>query len=174
MGLKGNQSGTTPATLVCAASLTVAFYLLSSMVLLSTAIAWLSVNFSGPLPHLLGFAVGVLSLLDAIVLLFLIGLKHLRQTLGFIFLILAVITLLVSIALLVPFIIAFVNFCEDCNETEQTQVCVDLCNNECCFRDMSRPILLVFITFSALALFSSLLGMLVSASYLWSGHRKQQ
>ena len=51
--------------------------------------------------------------------------------------------------------------------------CVESCFDECCFRDMSRPILIVFIAFSALALFSSILGILVSASYLLSGHKKQ-
>ena len=174
MGVKGNnKGGPTPVALVCTATLTVAFYVVSSMVLLSTIITWISVEFSGPLPHLLGFAIGILSLIDAIALLLLIGLKNLRQTLGFISLILTVVTLLVSIALLIPFLISFANFCEDCTQEEQTMDCVNMCFGECCFRDMSRPILIVFIAFSALALFSSILGILVSASYLRSGHRKQ-
>ena len=174
MGVKGNnKSGPIPVPLMCTATLTVAFYLISSMVLLSTIITWISVEFSGPLPHLLGFAVGILSLIDAIALLLLIGLKSLRQTLGFISLILTVVTLLVSIALLIPFLISFASFCEDCTQEEQTVDCVNSCFDECCFRDMSRPILIVFIAFSVLALFSSILGILVSASYLFSGHRKQ-
>ena len=174
MGVKGNnKGGPTPLALVCTATLTVALYLVSSMVLLSTIIAWISVDFSGPLPHLLGFAVGILSLIDVIALLLLIGLKNLRQTLGFLTLILTVITLLVSIALLIPFLISFANFCEDCDLEEKTMDCVDLCYDECCFRDMSRLISIVFIAFSALALFSSILGVLVSVSYLRFSHRKQ-
>lgn len=174
MGVKGNnKNGSPSAVLVCIATLTVAFYVISSMVLLSTIITWISVKFSGPLPHLLGFAVGILSLIDAVALLLLIGLKSLRQTLGFLTLILTVVTLLVSIALLIPFLISFVSFCEDCTQEEETMDCVNSCFGECCFRDMSRPILIVFIAFSALALFSSILGVFVSASYLWPRHRKQ-
>lgn len=172
-GMGSTKGGSTPIALVCTATLTVGFYLISSMVLLSTIITWISVAFSGPLPHLLGFALGLLSLIDAIALLLLIGVKNLRQTLGFISLIVTVVTLLVSIALLIPFLISFANFCEDCTQEEQTIDCVDSCNDECCFRDMSRPILIVFLAFSALALFSSILGVLVSASYLCTGHRKQ-
>ena len=174
MGVKGNdKSGSMSVARVCIAILTVAFYLISSMVLLSTIITWISVEFTGPLPHLLGFAIGILSLIDAVALLLLIGLKNMRQTLGFLSLILTVVTLLVLIALLIPFLISFANFCEDCTQEERTVDCVESCFDECCFRDMSRPILIVFVAFSALALFSSILGILVSASYLLSGHKKQ-
>ena len=171
MGRKSNGRGSTPAALVCTATLTVAGYLISSMVLLSTIITWLSVDFSGPLPHLLAFVIGILSLIDAIFLLFLIGLN--KQSLGFLSLIVTVVTLLACIALLIPFLINFVNFCEDCTQEEETQDCVDSCFNECCFRDMSRPILIVFVAFSALALLSSIVGIVVSASYVFRGHRKQ-
>ena len=173
MGRVGNERGATPLSLVCIAILNVALFLVSSMVLLSTIITWLSVKFSGPLPHLLGFAIGVLSLVDAVVLLLLIGLKNLRQTMGFLSLILTVVTLLTSIALLIPFLVYFTNFCEDCTQEEQTQDCVASCSFECCFKDMSRPILIVFIAFSGLALFSSIVGALVSVSYLCTGRRKQ-
>ena len=173
MGRAGNERGPAPFALVCIATLNVALFLISSMVLLSTIITWLSIKFSGPLPHILGFAIGILSLIDAIVLLFLIGVRNLRQTMGFLSLISTVITLLASVALLIPFLIYFTNFCEDCTQEEQTQDCVDSCFYECCFRDMSRPILIVFIAFSALALFSSIVGVLVSVSYLCTGRRKQ-
>ena len=173
MGRAGNDGGATPLALVCIATLNVALFLVSSMVLLSTIITWLSIEFSGPLPHLLGFAIGILSLIDAVVLLLLMGLSNLRKTMGFLSLILTVVTLLASIALLIPFLIYFTNFCEDCTQEEQTQDCVDSCVYECCFKDMSRPILIVFIAFSALALFSSIVGVLVSVSYLCTGRRKQ-
>lgn len=173
MGRKGSGSGSTRFLLVCTATLNVALFLVSSMILLSTIITWLSVNFSGPLPHLLGFAIGVLSFADAVALLLLIGIKKHRQTLGFISLILTVITFLVSVALLIPLLVSFASFCEACTAVEQTQDCVDTCIYECCFRDLSRPILIVLIASSCLAAISCLLGIAVSLSYLLSGHRKQ-
>lgn len=173
MGRKGSDSGSTPFLLVCSAAIDVTLFLLSSMILLSTIITWLSVEFSGPLPHLLGFIIGILSFVCAIAFLLLIGLKQYRQTFGFISLILTVVTFLASIALLIPLLITFSSFCEDCTALEQTQDCVDTCIYECCFRDMSRPILIVLIASSLLATLSCLLGLVVSLSYLLSGHRKQ-
>ena len=156
-----------PVLVVVMACTTGVLFLLSSMFLLSSIIVWLSLEFSGPLPHILGFVVGVISLLDAFIAILMIGIPHLRKTLGFVFLIASVVSLFASIALLVPFILSFTTFCGDCTQMEHTLECVQACNDECCFTNLSLPLAIVFIVFTAITLLSSLAGIAVAVPYIW-------
>lgn len=156
-----------PVLVVGLACIAAILFLLSSMFLLSSIITWLSLEFSGPLPHIVGFVIGILSLFDAFIAILMIGISHMRKSLGFIFMIMSVITLLTSIGLLVPYILSFTAFCNECNQIEQTSECVDTCSDECCFTDLSMPLAITFITCSCVALFSSLLGLSVSVPYIW-------
>ena len=67
-----------------ATSVLAVIYLLSSMVLLSSINAWLSVDFSGPLPLVLGFLLVIISLVDAVAAILLVGIARIRKTLGYI------------------------------------------------------------------------------------------
>ncbi len=156
-----------PGLVVGVACITAILFLLSAMFLLSSIIIWLSVEFSGPLPHILGFVVGILSLFDAFTAILMIGVSHMRKSLGFIFMIMSVITLLATVALLVPYILSFTAFCSDCDQTELTQECVEACNDECCFTNLSMPLAIIFIACSGVALLSSLLGFSVAVPYIW-------
>ena len=167
-----------PVPVAILASLVSLLYLISAMVLLSSIIAWLSVDFSGPLPHALGFAVGVLSLLGALIGILMVGIPHLRRTFGFIFLATTVVTLFACIGLIVPFIISFASFCQDCDQEERTRECLNSCDDECCFTDVSMPLAIIFIAFTGTALFTSILGTIIAVPYIWyggqnTGSRKQ-
>ena len=132
---------------------------------LSSIIAWISVDFSGPLPHAIGFVLGVLSLVNAIIMIIMIGgASRIRKILAFLLLITSAVTLLTSTVLFIMWITSFLNFCDNCLEPELTYSCVDACNDECCFRDISRPLALVFILFSALTVLCSLAGIGIAVS----------
>lgn len=166
-----------PAFVVGLACITTIAFLISAMFLLSSIIVWLSVDFSGPLPHILGFVIGVLSLLDAFTAILMMGFSQMRKSLGFIFMIMTVITVLASVALLVPYILSFTTFCSDCVEMELTQECVDACDDECCFKNFSMPLAIIFISCSGVTLVSSLLGFSVAVPYIWyayTGHTSKQ
>lgn len=137
-----------------------------SMVLLSSTIAWLSVEFSGPIPHTLGFVLGIFSLINSILAIMMIGITNLRKMLGFVFMVSSATTLLASIALFVLWVMEYVEFCNTCSEPEQTMSCVDLCDDECCFKDTSQPLAILFVIFSALVLVSSLVGVIVAIPYI--------
>jgi len=156
-----------PILIVVFASTVAAFYLISAMVLLSSIIAWLSLEFSPLLPSALAFVIGLLSLLSSFLAILMVGISHLRRILGFVFLALTVVTLLASIGLLTPYAIQFQTFCNDCDQVEHTIQCVDNCNDECCFTEMSMPLALIFITFSAVSLLTSVAGIAVATAHLF-------
>lgn len=148
------------------ASVQVGMSLLCAMVLLSSIIAWISVHFSGPLPHILSFILGLLSLLNGIVTIFMIGITRFKKKVAITSLIVNIVTLLASIALFIPWVMEFESFCKSCSEPQQTQTCIDVCQDECCFIDMSRPIALVMVVFSAFTLLASFVGIVCAAIYL--------
>lgn len=156
-----------PGLVVGVTCITGVLFLLSSMFLLSSIITWLSVEFSGPLPHILGFVLGMLSLLNAFISILLIGISHWSKTLGFVYLLACVVSLLASIGLLIPFILSFLSFCGDCTQTELTFECIQACNDECCFTNLSMPLAIIFIVFSAISLLSSLAGIAAAVPYIW-------
>ena len=163
-----------PVAVVVLASIVAGFYLISSMMLLSSIIAWLSLNFSSAvLPSALAFVIGFLSLVGSFLAILMVGISHLRRILGFVFLALTIITLLACIGLLTPYAIDFQTFCNDCSRlyTEHTIQCVENCNDECCFTDMSMPLVLIFITFSAVSLLTSIVGIGVAVAHLFFTRR---
>ncbi len=155
-----------PLPVLIATSILAVVFLLSSMVLLSSIIAWLSVDFSGPLPHVLGFLLGILSLVDTVAAILLVGIARIRKTLGYVFAAMCAVTLVASIALFIPWIIAYGSFCNDCTEQEQTLRCVDECDDECCFTESSRPIAVIFIVFSVLTMLCGFIGVGISIPYM--------
>ncbi len=119
---------------------------------------WLSVDFSGPLPHdiMLGFLLGILSLVDVVSA---ILIARIRKTLGYVFAAMCAVTLVASITLSIPWIIAYGSFCYDCTEQEQTLWYVEECDDECCFTVSSRPIAVIFIVFSVLTMLCGFIGV---------------
>lgn len=158
-----------PRSLAALACLVAASSLLCAMVLLSTIVAWLSVEFSGPLPHALGFILGVLSLLNAILAIFMMGLDTLRRSFAFLLLVSSTVSLIAGVALMVPWVISYSSFCEECQEPELTSACVEGCEDECCFRGVSVPLALVFLAASALVVVTSLGGVGVAIPYARRG-----
>jgi len=159
-----------PRLVVCIACITAILFLLSSMCLLSSIIVWLSVDFTGPLPYILGFLVGVLSLFVSFIGILMIGVSHMRKILGYFFLLMSIVTLIASAAVLVPFILSFTTFCTECEQAEQTVECVQACDDECCFTYLSFPLAVTFIAVAGVAVLSSLLGITVSLPYIWFAH----
>ena len=143
-------------------------FLLCGMVLLSSIIVWLSVEFSGPIPHALGFILGLLSLLNCVLAILMIGLAKVRKAFAVVFVIANVLSLLASVALFIPWVILYSEFCEGCTEPEISPSCIQECSDEpeCCFRDTSRPLAVIFVVFSALCLLLSVVGVCVAVPYL--------
>ena len=155
-------------------------YLICAMVLFSSIIAWISLEFSPSLAGPLAFIIGSLSLASAIVGILMEGVTHFRRTLGFIFLLLTVGLILTSVGLLVPFIVIYNGgdssligeICSNCEQLgERTQLCVDECNDECCFTDMSEPLAAVLITFTAISLLASVIGLGTAVAHLFFAFR---
>ncbi len=155
-----------PTAVVITTALLSVVFLLGSMVLLSAVIVWLSLNFSGPIPHALGFILGVLALVNSVLSILMVGVAKIRKVLAFVFLIASGISLLASIALLIPWAVEYASFCEECEEVEQTMSCLDACEDECCFRASSKPLAIIFVAFSALILAASLVGVIIAVPYL--------
>ena len=164
-----------PLPVVILVGLVSIIYLICSMVLLSSIIAWISLDFSPTLAGPLAFVTGTLSLAAAVVGILMEGVTRLRRGLGFLFLLLNVGTILTTIGLLVPFVLIYNGgssdfialFCDDCDQFgEKTQVCVDKCNDECCFTDMSEPLAVILTAFTGGSLLASVLGVGASVAHL--------
>ena len=155
-------------------------YLLCAMVLLSSIVAWISLDFSPNLAGPLAFIIGSLSLISAIVGILMEGFTRFRRFFGFMFLLLTVGLILTSVGLIVPFIILYNGgntslvgeICDDCEQFgKRTQNCVDECNDECCFTDMSEPLATVLIAFTGLSLVASMIGLGTAVAHLFFAFR---
>lgn len=141
-------------------------YLICAMVLLSSIIAWISIHFSGPLPHVVCFILGLLSLTSAVSTILMLGVDQFRRVVTTVTLIFNAVTLVVGICLFVPLAVMYNGFCQDCTQPEQTQACINDCADECCFIDSGRPLLLVMVIFSVFVLLAAAVGIICSALYL--------
>ena len=151
-------------------------YLLCSMALLSTAIAWISLQFTPTLVAPLAFSVGFLSLMAAVIGILMEGVPRVTRFLGFTFLVLTVALILVSIGLLVPFILLYNGgnesligeYCDDCEQFGmRTQTCVDNCDDECCFTELSEPLAIVVIAAGGTSLLNSIVGLGTAIAHLF-------
>lgn len=150
------------------------------MALFSSIIAWLSLDFSVNLAAPLAFIIGFLSLISAIVGILMEGVAHIRRCLGFTFLVLTVALILTSVGLLLPFILLYNGgnesligeICSDCDQFgKRTQTCVDDCEDECCFTDMSELLATVFVAFTGLSLVASVIGLGTAVVHLFFAFR---
>lgn len=155
-----------PIAVIIVTCLIAAIFILNSMFLLSSIIAWISVEFSGPIPHALGFILGILSLINAILSILMVGVERIKKSVALVFISTCIITFLASIGLFVPWVISYASFCQECSEPQQTFTCINECNDECCFMDTSRPLAIIFIVFSALTLLCSIVGICVAVPFL--------
>ena len=174
------MSSKIPLPIVFLVGLVATVYLLCSMALFSSIIAWIALDFSSNIAAPLAFVVGFLSLLGAVIGILMEGVTRIRRCLGFTFLILAVAIILTSIGLLIPFILlynggnsSFIGeFCDDCEQFgKRTQACVDICDDECCFTDMSEPLAIVLVAASGLSLVASVIGLGTSVAHLFFAFR---
>ena len=170
------MSSKIPTVVIVLAGIIATIYLICSMTLLSSIIAWLSLEFSIELPCALSFVIGTLSLLGGILAILMVGISRLRRVLGLVFLIVAVIVVMAGVGLVVPFALTYLGgderligqICNDCNELGRaTQQCVDLCNDECCFVNMSEPLILVFVAATGTAVVNSIVGLAVGVVHLY-------
>ena len=108
------------------------------------------------------------------------GVTHFRRTLGFVFLLLTVGLILTNVGLLVSFIFIYSGgdssligeIYSDCDGLgERTQSCVDECNDECCFTDMSEPLAAVLIAFTGISLITSVIGLETAVAHLFFAFR---
>lgn len=151
-------------------------YLLSSMALLSSIIAWISVDFSLELPCALSFAVGTLSLVASFLAVLMVEVARLKRTLGFLFLLVAVVVVMVGVGLVVPFVLSYLDgderiigrVCSECEDLGRaTPRCVELCNDECCFLNLSEPLILVFVAATGAAIVNSVLGLALGLVHVY-------
>ena len=178
------MSGKLPIPVVVLAAMVATLYLISSMGLFSSIIAWISLEFVVDYAGPLAFVIGTLSLAAAIVAILMVGISRLRQALLLLFVILAVITVLASLGLGVLFGLYYIgdeddfiggDICDDCEQLGmETQECVDSCNDECCFTDMSGPLAIVFLAFTATALIASILGLIIAVYQTCTSGGKQR
>ena len=170
------MSSKIPLLVVVLVALVSTAYILCSMVLLSSIVAWISLDFSNSLAAPLAFVVGILSFFAAFVGILMAGVTRITRCLGFTFLVLTVALILTSIGLLVPFILLYNGgnesvigkFCDDCDEFgKQTQTCVDDCEDECCFTEMSEPLAVVLIASAGLSLVASVVGLGTAIAHLF-------
>lgn len=153
-----------PTFVAVIASVVSAIFLVSAMVLLSAIIIWISLEFSAPIPHALGFILGILSLINSIIAIMVIGVPRIRKTVAFIFLVTSAVSLLAGSALFIPWVLEYTKFCEDCGE--ESLDCVSTCPSECCFTDKSRPLAFTLLVFSAIIIFMSIVGVAVAVPYM--------
>ena len=174
------MSSKVPLPVVFLVGLVATIYLLCSMVLLSSTVAWISLEFTPTLAGPLGFAIGILSLFAAIIGILMEGVTRITRCLGFTFLVLTVTLILVSIGLLVPFVLLYNGanqsligeYCDDCEQFgKKTQTCVDNCDDECCFTDMSEPLATVLIAAAGLSLLTSVVGLGTAIAHLFFSFR---
>jgi len=162
-----------PKIIVTLIGIVNAGYLICAMVLYSSIIAWLSLEFSPSLPAAMAFIVGTLCLATAILGTIMFGGKETKDLFTALFILFSVFVLLASIGLLPPFASEFYsssedhslgNTCDDCAETfgnDATLDCVRDCNDECCFTDLSSPLVRLLLAFVIIALIVSFIGTIV-------------
>ena len=174
------MSSKIPLPVVTLVVLVSTIYLICSMVLFSSIIAWISLEFSTSLAAPLAFIVGVLSLIAAIVGILMEGVARIRRCLGFTFLVLTVALILTTIGLLVPFVLIYNGgntsligeICGDCDDFgKRTQTCVDDCLDECCFTDMSEPLVILLGASTGLSLVASVIGLGTAIAHLFFAFR---
>lgn len=150
------------------------------MVLFSSIVAWISLDFSNSLAAPLALVVGLLSILAAFVGILMTGVTRISRCLGFTFLLLTVALILTSIGLLVPFILLnnggnqslIGEYCDECDQFgKRTQTCVDDCDDECCFTNLSEPLATLLIASAGLSLIASVIGLGSAIAHLFFAFR---
>lgn len=156
-------------------------HLICAMVLISSIIAWLSLQFSSALPSALAFVVGVPCLICAIFSILMLGLPRHAGIFGTIFLILNIFIVLASAGLITPFILSYNHdmltdigtICTECRYTgNHTTVCVNNCLDECCFTEFSAPLTRVFLSFTGIAMVVSAVGVFIGLLHLFLTKRQ--
>lgn len=174
------MSSKIPLPVVFLVGLVATLYLLCSMALLSSAVAWISLQFTPTITAPLAFSVGVLSLLAGIVGILMEGVTRITRCLGFTFLILTATLILVGIGVLLPFVLLYNGgsesligeYCDDCEQFgKRTQTCVDSCDDECCFTDMSETLAIVLIAGAGVSLLTSIVGLGTAIAHLFFSFR---
>ncbi len=173
-----------PVVVVVCAAIAAALYLLCAMALLSSIIAWISLEFDLQYAAPLAFVVGLLSLASGIMAILMVGISRLKQVLGFVFLALTILVVLASIGLGLLFGLQYVgddddivsgNVCDDCDhQGMETRQCVDQCSDECCFTDKSDPLAIVFLAGAGTALLASIVGIGVAVLHLHFAFRAKR
>lgn len=154
-------------------------YLICAMVLYSSIIAWLSLQFTAALPAAMAFIIGTLCLATAILGTIMFGGKETRDLFTALYILFSVFVLLASIGLLPPFTSEFYSRSSDsslgetCNGcralygNDAPVECVRDCNDECCFTDFSSPLVRLLFVCVLIALVVSFIGIIVGAVHLY-------
>ena len=168
-----------PKIIVTLIGIVNAGYLICAMVLYSSIIAWLSLEFSPSLPAAMAFIVGTLCLATAILGTIMFGGKETKDLFTALFVLFSLFVLLASIGLLPPFAAGFYSSsedyslgdtCNDCPElfgNDATLECVRDCNDECCFTDLSSPLVRLLLGFVIIALVVSFFGIAVGGVHCY-------
>ena len=168
-----------PTLIVTLVAIVNIIYLICAMMLYSCIIAWLSLEFTAALPAATAFIVGTLCLATALLGTIMFGGKETRDLFAALFILFSVFVLLASIGLLPPFTSEFYSSssntslgdtCKDCAElygNDAPVECVRDCNDECCFTDLSSPLVRLLFVFVIVALLVSFIGILVGAVHLY-------
>ena len=151
------------------------FHLVCAMVLFSSIIVWLSLEFTAPLPSALAFVVGIPCLLSSVTAILMLGVRRHNSIFGTIFLILAVVIIIAGVSILVPFTLDYNHdqldllgdICIDCGYVgNQTMTCKDSCLDECCFTQYSAPLTRIFLLSTLIALAVSIIAIITGIAHL--------
>ena len=154
-------------------------YLVCAMVLYSSIIAWLSLEFTAALPTAMAFIVGTLCLATAVLGTIMFGGKETRDLFSALFVLFSVFVLLASIGLLPPFASEFYSTsaasslgdtCNGCTElygNDAPAQCIDECNDECCFTDLSSSLVRLLFVFVIVALVVSFIGIILGVIHCY-------
>ena len=152
-------------------------HLICAMVLLSSIIIWLSLEFTAPLPSALAFVVGIPCLLCSVMAILMLGVRRHNSIFGTIFLILAVVIIIAGLSILIPFALDYNHdqldllgeICVDCSYVgNRTMMCQDSCLHECCFTQYSAPLTRIFLASTIVALAVSVVAILTGIAHLCS------
>ena len=159
-------------------------HLVCAMVLFSSIIIWLSLEFTAPLPSALAFVVGIPCLLCSVMAILMLGVRRHNSIFGTIFLILAVVIIIAGVSILVPFALDYNHdqldllgeICVDCSYVgNRTIVCQDSCLDECCFTQYSAPLIRIFLASTIVALAVSLVAIFTGIAHLcWTLHNPER
>lgn len=147
-------------------------YVVCALILISSIIAWLSLQFSVDLPSALCFTAGALCLVTCIASVLLLTPQNPKLFCKVVYPLASLATAAATFGLLVAFSLRYAPGSEEqvCSLCQQrgmaTAECVSSCDDECCFTPISEPLIDVIIATASCVVLNSLFAFLFGTVYI--------